>query len=161
MDKERSAVLVYKLVAAIGVDMSHFCAVNIEGRPVLINSQSFRVDSWMSTEDISEVEQKESVNPVANILSKCQMGTISFGGELYILSRSLSAAAENKKQKGNDQADGHSRYHHPPQRCCLCSWTDEAKLYQHVVQCYNNNNTMTIQISHLIMSTTTWIVVYI
>lgn len=133
MDKERCAVLVYKLVAAVGVDMSHFCAVNIEGRPVLINSQSFRVDSWMSTEDISEVEQKESVNPVANISSKCQMGTISFGGELYILSRSLSAAAENKKQKENDQADGHSRYHHPPQKCRLCRWTDKAKRHKHVV----------------------------
>lgn len=54
MDKKRCAVLVYKLVAAVGVDMSHFCAVNVERHPVLINSQAFRVHSWVSTQDISE-----------------------------------------------------------------------------------------------------------
>lgn len=54
MDKKRCAVLVYKLVAAIGVDMSHFGAVDVEGHPVLINSQSFRVHGWAFTQDMSE-----------------------------------------------------------------------------------------------------------
>lgn len=53
VDKKRCAVLVYKLVAAVGVDMSHFCAVNVEWHLVLINSQSFRVHSWVSTQDMS------------------------------------------------------------------------------------------------------------
>lgn len=48
VDKKRRAVLIYKLVAAVSVDMSHFCAVNVEGHLVLINSLSFRVHSWMS-----------------------------------------------------------------------------------------------------------------
>lgn len=54
MDKKRCAVLVYKLVAAVGVDMSYFCAVNVEGHLVLIDSQAFRVHRWASTQDMSE-----------------------------------------------------------------------------------------------------------
>lgn len=53
-DKKRRAVLVYKLVAAVGVDMSHFCAVNVKGHLVRINSQSSRVHGWASTQDLSE-----------------------------------------------------------------------------------------------------------
>ncbi len=54
VDKKRCAVLVYKLVAAVGVDMSHFCAVDVEGHPVLINSQSFSIHGWAFTQDMSE-----------------------------------------------------------------------------------------------------------
>lgn len=53
-DKNRCAVLVYKLVAAIGVDMSHFGAVNIKGHLVLVNSHIFMVHSWLSTQGLSE-----------------------------------------------------------------------------------------------------------
>lgn len=53
MDKKRRAVLVHELVAAIGVDMSHFCAVNVEGHLVLINSQSSRVHGLASAQDVS------------------------------------------------------------------------------------------------------------
>lgn len=53
-DKNRCAVLVYKLVAAVGVDMSHFCAVNVKGRLVLINSQPSRAHGRPSTQDLSE-----------------------------------------------------------------------------------------------------------
>lgn len=52
-DEKRCAVLVYKLVAAVGINMGHFCAVNVEGHPVLINSQTFRVHGWTS-QDMSE-----------------------------------------------------------------------------------------------------------
>ena len=54
MNKKRRAVLIHKLVAAIGVDMSHFCAVNVERCPVLINPQASRVHSWASPQDMSE-----------------------------------------------------------------------------------------------------------
>lgn len=54
MDKIRCAVLVYKLVAAVGVDMSHFRAVNVEGHLILINPHSFRVHSWESFQNMSE-----------------------------------------------------------------------------------------------------------
>jgi len=53
-DKQRCAVLVYELVAAVGVDMSHFCAVNVERRLVLINSHSFREHGWTSTQAMPE-----------------------------------------------------------------------------------------------------------
>lgn len=54
MNKKRRAVLVHELVAAVGIDMSHFCAVNVERRPVLINPQASRVHSWASPQDVSE-----------------------------------------------------------------------------------------------------------
>lgn len=54
MDKNRCAVLVYKLVAAVGVDVSHFRAVNVKGRLVLINSQPSRVHGRAFTQDLSE-----------------------------------------------------------------------------------------------------------
>lgn len=57
MNKKRRAVLVHKLIAAIGVNMSHFCAVNVERHPLLINPQSSRIHGRTSAQDLPERSQ--------------------------------------------------------------------------------------------------------
>lgn len=46
VDKQRCGVLVNKLVASIGVDMSHLCAVDVKRHLVLRDLCAFRVRGW-------------------------------------------------------------------------------------------------------------------
>lgn len=64
-NKTRCAVLVHQLVAAICVNMAHFCAVNIQRHSLLINPQSFGIQSWTTTQDSSEGSKKEKRNKKA------------------------------------------------------------------------------------------------
>lgn len=43
INKDRGRVLVHQLVAAVGVNMRHFCAVDVQGHLVLINPRFFWV----------------------------------------------------------------------------------------------------------------------
>lgn len=53
-DKNRRTVLVHKLIAAISVNVSHFCAVYVERHPFLINPQVFWMKNRGSSQAFSE-----------------------------------------------------------------------------------------------------------
>lgn len=53
-DKNRRTVLVHKLIAAISVNVSHFCAVYVERHPFLINPQVFWMKNGASSQAFSE-----------------------------------------------------------------------------------------------------------
>lgn len=59
MDKQRCGVLVNKLVASIGVDMSHFCAVDVKRHLVWRNSRSSRVHDWVMIKNFSEMKRRQ------------------------------------------------------------------------------------------------------
>lgn len=69
--KKRSAVLVDKLVAAIGVDICHFCAVDVKGRPVLTDH------GWTSLQDLSERIRSGTLTSQPH-LNQMVKGTICF-----------------------------------------------------------------------------------
>lgn len=54
INKDRGRVLVHQLVAAVGVNMRHFCAVDVQGHLVLINPRFFWVPGRTLTQGLSE-----------------------------------------------------------------------------------------------------------
>lgn len=58
INKDRGRVLVHQLVAAVGVNMRHFCAVDVQGHLVLINLCFFRIPGRTLTQGLSEKQDK-------------------------------------------------------------------------------------------------------